>query len=171
MRGLRCIAASLLLGAASSAGAFEQTFEAPAFVVSIPGLPNFGLTPVRATEPQGSVVASGRGGPYLVEITASASTQAGSTRTCAGNFLRELLKRPNMPDRDSIYRAPFDASTFLVLYIIEQQGKRVLHAHLLSAASGTHCVDAHVSRDMGRAEDEDNWRTTFTGARVSERRK
>ena len=76
-----------------------------------------------------------------------------------------------MPDRDSIYRAPLDASTFLVLYIFEQRGKKVLHAHLLSAAAGTHCIEAHFSRDEVLGEDEDKWRTTFDDARIREGRK
>jgi hypothetical protein len=76
-----------------------------------------------------------------------------------------------MPDRDNIYRAPLDASTFLVLYVFEQQSKKVFHAHLLSAAAGTHCIEAHFTRDAAVGEDEDKWRTTFTDARIREGRK
>ena len=70
-----------------------------------------------------------------------------------------------MPDRDNIHRAPVDPNTFLVLYLMELDGKR-LHAHLLSAAGSTHCIDAHFSRTLPVGEDIDNWRTTFDGATV-----
>ncbi len=164
---MRVLIAAVLLSAAwSPAEAFEQAFEAPAFIVSVPGIPNLRLTSFSPPAP--GVAARGRDDTYSIEVTALASPQAGSTRACAGQFLRDLVKRPQMPDRDSIYRAPFDTSTFLVLYIIEQPGPKVLHAHLVSAAGGTHCIDAHFSRDMKAGEDEDTWRTTFAGARVRE---
>ena len=71
-----------------------------------------------------------------------------------------------MPDRDNLYRAPIDPDTFLVLYLMELDGKRLLHAHLLSAAGSTHCIDAHFSRSLVAGEDIDNWRTAFSGATV-----
>ena len=169
MRAFAAIAWFLLAPTASLA--FEQAFEGPAFVVSVPRVPNLRI----ASAPRGgnsvSVHARGRDAVFAVEVTAEASPQAGSSRTCASTFLRDLVKRPNMPDRDSIYRASLDASTFLVLYIVEQRGRKVLHAHLLSAAAGTHCIEAHFSRDAVVGEDEDKWRTTFEGARIREGRK
>ncbi|GAB3771994.1 hypothetical protein GCM10028796_41680 [Ramlibacter monticola] len=168
MRSFACIASLFLVAEASSSWAFEQAFEPPPFVVSVPQIPDFRVTNIPNRSNALSVHALGRNEIFAAEVTAAPSPQAGSTRTCAGMFLRDLVKRPNMPDRDSIYRAPFDASTFLVLYILEQRGKKELHAHLLSSAGGTHCVDAHFSRDMAVGEDEDKWRTTFTGARIRE---
>lgn len=112
------------------------------------------------------MTARGQDTTYLVEIIATASAAASSTRACAGMSLRELAARPNMPDRDNIYRAPVDTNTFLVLYLMELDGQRVLHAHLLSAAASTHCIDAHFSRSLLVGEDLDNWRTTFSGATV-----
>jgi len=73
-----------------------------------------------------------------------------------------------MPDRDNVYRAPVDPSTFLVLYVMERDGKRLLHAHLLSAAGSSHCIDAHFSRSLVAGEDLDNWRTSFDGATIRE---
>lgn len=168
MRTLASAASLFLVAAVPSAWAFEQAFETPPFVVSVPQIPDFRVTGIPDRANALSVHAVGRNEVFAAEVTAAPSAQAGSTRTCAGVFLRDLVKRPNMPDRDSIYRAPFDASTFLVLYILEQRGKKELHAHLLSSAAGTHCIDAHFSRDMVVGEDEDKWRTTFTGARIRE---
>ena len=115
------------------------------------------------------MTARGQDTTYVVEIRATASDSATSTRACVGASLRELVARPNMPARDNIYRAPFDSNTFLVLYVMELDGKKLLHAHLLSAAGGTHCIDAHFSRSLVTGEDVDDWRTVFTGATVSEK--
>jgi hypothetical protein len=162
---------SLLLLAPPTSLAFEQAFDAPAFVVSVPRVPNLRIASAPNSSDPISIHAQGQDAVFAVEITAEASAQAGSSRRCASTFLQDLVKRPNMPDRDSIYRAPLDASTFLVLYIFEQQRKKVLHAHLLSAAAGTHCINAHFSRDAVDGEDEDKWRTTFEDARIREGRK
>jgi hypothetical protein len=169
MRSFASVA--LLLLAPTASLAFEQAFEAPPFVVSVPRVPNLRIAVAPGRGDSTSVHAQGRDAVFAVEITAEASAQAGSSRTCASMFLRELVKRPNMPDRDSIYRAPLDASTFLVLYIFEQKGTKVFNAHLLSAAAGTHCINAHFSREAAVDEDEDTWRTTFKDARIREGRK
>jgi hypothetical protein len=168
MRLFIALAAGSMLAQASPAYAFEQAFGAPAFVVSVPHLPNISVGAPSASAGGGVLTARGQDPTYVVEIRATASSSASSTRACAGASLRELAARPNMPDRDSIYRAPFDSNTFLVLYISETAGMKLLHAHLLSAAGGTHCIDAHFSRKLLAGDDVDNWRTTFTGARVRE---
>lgn len=137
------MAAALLL-AALPATAYEQTFADPGVVVSAPGL---------------------GGSPALkVELHAEAVPQADSTRICAGRFLRELIKRPDMPDRDRIYRAPLDQANFLVLYILEAEGRKTLHAHLLGALRGSQCLEAHFSRPMQSEDEAESWRRSFAGA-------
>lgn len=142
--------AALLALAALPAAAFDWTLATPPAVVSVPQwrAPPAGLA---------------------VDIAAAASPAGASTRLCAGAFLRTLVRQPGMPDRDSIYRAPLDADTFLVLYILQADGRRTLHGHLLAAAAGTHCIDAHFSRPMAPGEDEDTWRAGFAGAAIRPR--
>jgi hypothetical protein len=98
-------------------------------------------------------------------VVTTAGTEV-SPRTCAGSLLRTLVARPGMPDRDSIYRAPLDQDTFLVLYILGSPPARRLHAHLLSSASAKHCVEFHASRPERPGEDVDEWRKSFIGSRV-----
>jgi hypothetical protein len=157
-----------MLAPTPPACAFESTFNAPPFVVSVPRLPDIPIGAPSASNGGHVLTARGQDSMHVVEISAVESGNSGSARICAGASLRELAARPNMPDRDNIYRAPLDANTFLVLYLLERDGRRMLHAHLLSAAGGTHCVDAHFSRSLRAGEDIDSWRTIFSGATVRE---
>lgn len=166
VRNLAAPVVAFGLAQAFPACAFEQSFDTPAFIVSVPRLPSIALAAPSASQGGGVLTARGQDTTYVVEIIATASAAAGSPRACAGTLLRELIARPKMPDRDNIYRAPVDPNTFLVLYLMELDGKRLLHAHLLSAAGSTHCIDAHFSRTLPVGEDIDNWRTTFDGATV-----
>jgi hypothetical protein len=168
MRLLAAVVIGSILAPALPACAFELAFEVPPFVVSVPRLPSISVGAPNASQGGNVLTVRGQDTTYIVEITATASGNASSTRTCAGAAVRELLGRPNMPDRDNVYRVPFDSNTFLVLYLLELGGTRLLHAHLLSAAGGTHCVDAHFSRSLLAGEDVDSWRTTFSGATVRE---
>src|SRR5262249_43200003 len=89
MRAFSSVALLLLAPAASLA--FEQSFEPPAFVVSVPRVPNLRIAVAPGGGDSFSVHAQGRDAVFAVEITAEASAQAGSSRTCAGTFLRELV--------------------------------------------------------------------------------
>ncbi len=141
---LRAAFALAFMAAAWPAAAFEQRVADPGFTVVVPQLPQS----VRA------------------DVSAVPAGRDVITRVCAGQFIRTLVRRPGMPDRDSIYRAPLDADNFLVLYRLGDEGARTLHAHLLAAARGTHCVEAHFERPLAPGEDEDDWRRSFTGARI-----
>ncbi len=134
-----------LVLAGAPARAYEQTVAEPGYTVRAPALADTGLDIVLQAEPV---------------------PQVGSTRVCAGRFLRGLVRRPNMPDRDRIHRAPLDESTFLVLYILEAEGRRTLHAHLLGVLEGSHCLEAHFSRPMQDGDDTEAWRQSFAGASI-----
>lgn len=165
------VSAPLLLwllsaAAALPAFAFEQGLSDPPMKISVPRLPQVELG--KAAVAADRRTWSGQDAQLAVEVQATANAAAsGSTRVCAGAFLRELVRRPGMPDRDSIYRAPIDAGTFLVLYILDEPAGKRLHAHLLAAVGDTHCVDAHFSRRQRDGEDVDEWRGSFAGAGVT----
>lgn len=162
-RWLPRLLAALLLAGGGAAQALDVGLDQPALTVAVPGLPP-GRLALRHHLAEGHAVASGQAGALAVELDASPAPEA-ITRSCADNFLRALVKRPGMPDRDSIYRAPLDLQTFVVLYILGEGEARRLHAHLLAAVAG-HCVDAHFSRAPQPGEHEDLWRTSFQGATI-----
>jgi len=103
---------------------------------------------------------------YSIEVELLPQPIEVSPRVCAGSLLRSLVAQPGMPNRDSIYRAPLNETTFLVIYALGEGQAQKLHAHVISAAGTTHCANAHFIRRGTPGEDIDNWRTTFTSARV-----
>lgn len=160
----------LLLG--GPAAAFEYQLGGLDAVVSVPGLPQVSMRRLAVPGKGREAEWHGVDQALAVDIQAMAAPAeaAVGTRACAGVFLRELVRRPGMPDRDSIYRAPLDVGNFLVLYILDGSPARQVHAHLLAAPDAGHCVDAHFSRPLRDGEDVDDWRNSFRGAQVLPRR-
>lgn len=150
-----------------AAAAFELTLAEPELSIAAPGVPAIALQELPASAPAGRRAFTGHDARYRVELTLSPQAPEASPRVCAGQFLRTLVAAPGMPPRDSIYRAPLDAHTFLVIYALGDERQPTLHAHIVSAAGTAHCADAHFSRRAAPGEDIDDWRTTFTSARVA----
>ena len=159
-------AAVVLLAAASFAQAFEQKVSNPDFLVSVPGLPAIAMSAEPVGDAGGSRTLNGADDRHKVALTVTRAGREVNANACAATFVRQLVKRPGMPDKDGIYRAPLDNSTFLVLYVLSEGTGRLLHAHLLSAVAATHCIDAHFTKALRSGEDEDAWRESFVGARV-----
>jgi len=169
MRRLLLLAMVSVLAFSTETGAFELKAANPEFTVTVPNLPAIRLEKRSpSTNMDASTEMFGEDSIYRISLVVTKAAKQTSTRECAGAFLRSLVARPGMPDRDSIYRAPLDANTFLVLYILGEPGRRQLHAHLLSSANASHCIEAHVSRELREGEDEDGWRRSFTGARIQD---
>jgi hypothetical protein len=167
---LAALAMSLALGAlAGPAAAFEWRGATPAVSITVPAVPAIALR-ADAAPPAGSAARlAGSDGRFSVEVLMSAPVaQAGGTssRECAGGFLRTLVTRPGMPARDSIYRAALSEKTFLVIYLLGDAPAQQLHAHLVAAAGPQQCIEAHFSRPARPDEDTDDWRRTFSAARI-----
>lgn len=156
--------AALLAAACGGAGAFDLTVREPAFTLSVPDLPDFRLEPA-AAEGADRLLA-GRDGALQATVALTRAAAEASTRLCAGGFLRALVARKGMPDRDSIYRAPLNETTFVVLYLLGDEPERSVHAHVLAAVGGSHCAEAHFWRPLTDGEDIDAWRQRFMRASV-----
>ena len=166
MRPALLLATASTLAVSAGASAFELKAASPDFTISVPNLPAIRLDAQATANPDISSEMAGEDGTYKFTLLVTKVPKETTTRICAGSFLRSLVARRGMPDKDNIYRAPLDENTFLVLYILGEGGRRQLHAHLLSAASTTHCIEAHISRGLRDGEDEDSWRGSFSGARI-----
>jgi hypothetical protein len=160
---LACALACTLASASTAAQAFEVRSTQPDFTIRVPQLPAIALAPPSPAPAGAARTLAGQDATYAVELMLT-TADAASTRTCAATFIRALVGRPGMPNRDHIYRAPLDVDTFLVLYIHGEPAR--LHAHILSAAAGTHCIELHVSRARRAGEDDDAWRRSFAGSHV-----
>lgn len=166
-RAMQRIAAATLALLPLGGWAFDIRVPEPELSLAVPGVPTIALQERPATVPPGRRILTGRDATFQVELSLAPQAGETSARVCAGQFLRTLVAAPGMPSRDSIYRAPLDAQTFLVIYALGDERQPTLHAHIVSAAGHSHCADAHFSRAAAPGEDIDAWRTTFTSARVT----
>jgi len=160
-----CVAASLV-ALHGVACAFELTLSDPEFALAVPGVPAIEVHE-QPTKPAGAArLLTGSDKTFAVQVEVLRQPNAVSPRVCAGLLLRSLVAQPGMPSRDSIYRAPLNVNTFLVIYALGEGQAQKLHAHIISSAGTSHCANAHFVRRAIPGEDSDLWRTTFTSARV-----
>lgn len=164
-RLLPSVVAAALAGLHALACSFEAKVSDPDFTIVVPALPDIALKQQAPASPASAPRWLGDDGTYKVAVALSAMPQGISARECAGTGLRAILSQPGMPHRDSVYRAPLNAHTFLVLYVFEGS-QPTLHAHLLSVAGDSHCTDVHFSRPQRAGEDVDDWRSSFSGAHI-----
>jgi hypothetical protein len=158
---------ALLAGLHAEAGALEMDLRDPALHLSVPGVPAIAMHEQPTPGGNAKRVLVGHDDTFNVDVELSRHPNEMSPRTCAGTVLRALVSQAGMPNRDSIYRAPLDATTFLVIYVLSQGQQEKLHAHLISSAGASYCVNAHFTRLAKSGQDVDDWRTTFSSARIS----
>lgn len=168
MRPSLLLAMACLSAMYGSADALELKAENPDFTVNVPNIPSVHLERQTTSNSSVSTAMAGTDGIYKITLLATKAEKEITTRECAGSFLKSLLARPGMPDRDNIYRTALDENTFLVLYVLVEQGEQQLHAHLLSSANATHCIEMHLSRARVENEDQDSWRQSFAGSHVQD---
>jgi len=159
-----------LLAVPFSANAeFLLEMDAPAFRVQIPSLPALKMEPhpMAAAHPQLRLVGSEE--PFTVTVLTPTADAGMTAQDCAGSTIGSLSKRPGVPTQDKIYKARIDANTFIAIYVSPMSGFVQLHAHLISAAGGTHCVEVHASRVSTSKEDVDPWFRGFSRARIEPR--
>ncbi len=149
-----------------AANAFELTVSDPDFTVTVPNLPSIRLLAQIPATPDVTRAMAGEDGTYQVSLLVRRAERETTARACAGSFVRSLVAKPGMPDRDNIYRAALDEDTFLALYILGGPETRRLHAHLVSSVNASNCIEVHFSKALGAGEDEDNWRKSFVGSHV-----
>ena len=165
------LAAALALLASLDAGAQEFVFEAtaPDFKVTIPGIPpiRMGPHPMQGTHPHLRYM--GADGPYTISIITPSADRGMTALECAAATVRSLASRPNVPPPAELYRVRLDENTFVAIYTAQMPGFLQLHAHLLSAAAGTHCIEVHASKIATSPEDVAPWFDDFGKARIEAR--
>jgi hypothetical protein len=160
----------VLLAASFSAQAeFVLEMEAPAFRVQIPSLPPMRMEPRPMAAGRPHLRLMGFEGPFTVTVLTPTADAGMTAQDCAGSTIGALPARPGVPTQDRIYKARIDANTFVAIYVSPMPGFVQLHAHLVSAAGGTHCVEVHASRTSTSKEDIDLWFKGFGSARIEPR--
>lgn len=85
---------------------------------------------------------------------------------CAGAVARALAARPGTPPSSQIIKARLNSSTFVVMYATSLAIGVQLHAHILSAAGGRHCVEVHATKISIDEEDLVSWVTELEKASI-----
>jgi len=168
-RTLALLSAALLLLARPAAAAEDFVFAvaSPKFKVTLPGIPPMKMEthPKHAAQPHLRYL--GSSGPYTVSVVTPAAEAGMTPLECASATVRSMAARPGVPPSAEMYKARLDERTFVAIYTTEIEGIVQLHAHLLSAAGGAHCVEVHALRVSASPEDLEPWVRGFDGARIA----
>lgn len=143
--------------------AFEMSD--PRFRVVIPSLPAISMAvhPSHASKPHLRYL--GANGPYTVSILAPTADAGMTARDCAVSEFKKLESVPGIPPPDKVYKAKIDDNTFVAIYAMPMEGTMTLHAHLISAAGGTHCIQVHASKTTRSKDDMEPWWKAFGNAK------
>ena len=160
------LAACAALDAAGQAvQGFAFEVDKPPFRVSIPDLPamKMGPHPGAATHPHLRYL--GSEGDYTISIITPTADPGMSAQDCATFSVRTLGERPSVPKE--VFRARLNPTTYVAMYPARMEGFVQLHAHFLSAAGGSHCVEVHASKVVRSEEDIRRWfKESFRNARI-----
>lgn len=158
----------LVLFASLSCRAEGFAFEvaSPKFKVTIPGIPQMKMEvhPKNASQPQLRFL--GSEDPYTVAVFTPAAVAGMTPLECASAITRSLAARPGTPPSSQILKARLDGSTFVAIYAAPLGGGVQLHAHILSAVGGTHCVEVHATRISIEEDDLSSWITDLDKASI-----
>ncbi len=159
----------LFSGLSCRAEGFDFEAASPSFRVTIPGIPQMAMAlhPQNATHPH--LRFQGFAAPYAVSVFTPAAAAGMTPLECAGATVRALATRPGVPPPQEVYKAKLSDKTFVAAYATQLAVGVQLHAHLLSAAGGTHCIEVHAS--MASVDDDDlpAWIEILDKARIEPR--
>lgn len=167
----RTVFLAVLLLASAGAKAEDFVFEvaAPKFKVTLPNVPRMAMDvhPMNASKPHLRLL--GTEGPYTVSVMTPTAQAGMSALECASATLGSIAQRPGVPPREQIYKVRLNERTFAAIYASPLPSAVQLHAHFMSAAGGTHCVEVYASRVSQSPDDLDGWFKGFSKADIEPR--
>lgn len=168
-RALLILAAVLIQFASPSCRAEGFVFEvgSPKFRITIPGIPQMKMDvhPMKASQPHLRFLGSLE--PYTVAVFTPAAVPGMTPLECASAITRTLAARAGTPPSSQVIKARLGDKTFVVVYAAMLAGGGVqMHAHILSSAGGTHCVEVHATRVSIDEDDLASWATDIEKASI-----
>lgn len=162
--GIACLA--LCASLSCRAEDFVLQVASPKFKVNIPGVPQMKMDvhPKHASQPHLRYL--GADGDVTVSVFTPAASAGMTPLECAAATLRTLVARPGVPPAAEIYRARLNGTTFIAAYAARHGGTVQVHAHLLSAAGGTHCVEVHTTKTTLAEEEIPLWLNALQKASI-----
>jgi len=168
MRAPLCWSTVLILSASLSCRAEGFFFEiaAPKFKVAIPGIPQITMDvhPRNASQPHLRFLGSAE--PYTIAVFTPAAAAGMTPLECASALSRSLAARPGTPPPEQIFKARLNDRTFVAIYAAQLGSAVQLHAHFLSAAGGTHCIEVHATKISIEEDDLAAWITELEKASI-----
>ena len=103
---------------------------------------------------------------YAYAISTPAAAAGMTPLECAGAITKSLAARQGTPPPSQVFKARVNERPFVALYAAPLGVGTQLHAHLLSAAGGTHCIEVHATKISNQADDLAAWLTDLEKARI-----
>jgi len=157
---------ALLTSSPSLAGDFAFEVDSPGVRVVIPNVPPIKMGPHPLSQNQSHLRLLGSEGPFTVSLLMPTADAGMTPAECAGSTIGALPKRPGVPAQSQIYKARINERTYIALYRSQFAGEVQLHAHLVSAVGGTHCVEVHISKSPASDEDAKAWNKNWGTANI-----
>jgi hypothetical protein len=148
---------------------FRYEMTDPPFAVVVPSLPAITMELHPHNQKSPHLRRLGTEGPYSVSILTPAASAGMNPMDCAQAMFAELPTRPGVPVQERLTKAQLDPNTYIAIYGVQTTKGVQLHAHMVSAVRGTHCVEVHAARMTTSKEDANTWYRGFTGARIEPR--
>ena len=158
--------ALLLLGPLCEADELVFDVTSPSITITVPNVPQMKMEPHPLNKTQPHLRLMGFEGPYTVSVLTPTADPGMTPSDCAGSIIASLSQRPGAPQQSQIYKARINDRTFLAIYALPAPKAVQLHAHLVSAAGGTHCVDVHVSKISTSQDDLKPWFKNWEKANI-----
>lgn len=155
---------AVLLSFHCKADQFVYEGANPPFKITIPNVPQMKMDVHPLHNEQPHLRYMGTSLPFTVSILTPTADKGMTPVECAQSNFGHLTRRPGVPPREQVFMARINDSTYVAIYAVPQQGAVMLHAHFVSAAMGTHCIEVHVSKASRSPDDVDPWFKGFGNA-------
>ena len=163
---LSVTALSVLASYQCQADGLTFQIKEPNVAVTIPNIPQMKMDVHPMHEARPHLRLLGSDGPYSVSIMTPTADTGMTALECASSTIKNLGSRPGVPAPSQVYKARINDRTFVAIYASTITGFMQLHAHLLSAANGTHCIEVHASKVASSKDDIDPWFKGFGEATI-----
>jgi len=147
---------------------FEFEMEDPDIRIVVPDLPEMSMETHPMHEKYSHLRYQGTAQPFILSVMTPTADADMTPEECMNSSASSYVERYELgKDEYAIYK--LNESTFLLEYLTSTSGVDQIHAHLLSAAAGTHCVDVHISRLGSNDINIRDMHSRFGGAVISEK--
>lgn len=145
---------------------FVLEVVSPKFKVTLPGIPGMRMDvhPRNDSHPHMRLI--GTEHPYAIAVFTPAAAAGMTPLECASATVRAFSARPGIPPPEEIYKARLNDRTLVAIYVTRENAVAHLHAHLMSAVAGTHCIEVHVTKASLLDDEIDVWVNAFEQANI-----